>query len=102
MNNLLYDVKLSNGEVVEGCYFVKYKVPIKGKGSLVAYYVDKCIKVFDRFGNEIVDKNFDDFVVIKVYDENTHNELTDDILKKYTDYTNLGIYWFIREVKIEE
>jgi hypothetical protein len=41
MSNVLFDIKLNSGELIKGCYFIKYKQAVRGGlGSPIITYCD--------------------------------------------------------------
>ena len=59
---VLFDLKLENGEVLEGVYFAE------AKNHLSCFYKD---------GEEVLNKNINNAVLIRVYDSETGKDITD-------------------------
>lgn len=75
---VLFDLKLENGEVLEGVYFVEYEKPIKsGKHSGVLTWAKSHLCCFNKDGREILDKNINNAVLIRAYDKETREDITD-------------------------
>ena len=76
MNNIVFDFKLPNGEVLEGVHFVEYRVPLRSGNGLerVMTYIPTHIKCFK--GEVEVDLNWNHSSLIKAYDSETGEDKT--------------------------
>lgn len=74
----LYDVKLQNGELLQGVYFIQYQKPIRvGKGNSIVMWANDSIRCFDKVGNELKNFNFIGALITKIYDQETGIDLTE-------------------------
>jgi hypothetical protein len=81
---ILYDIQLASGELINGCYFVKFEKSIKGgRGNVTLTYGVHELRCYDRHGNEIKGINFENARVIRIFDEHTHENLTKQFMEKY-------------------
>jgi hypothetical protein len=75
---VLFDLKLENGEVLEGVYFVEYEKPIKsGKHSGVLTWAKSRLSCFNKDGEEILGKNINNAILIRAYDKETGEDIMD-------------------------
>lgn len=105
--NLLYDIKLPGGEILNGVYFIKYQIPVHGgKENALLIYADKEIRCFNKNGKEIKNKDLSTFYIIKIYDDVTNEDFTEKILEKlrfldkfYEYRTLFNSDWYIRKIE---
>lgn len=84
--NLLFDIKLNSGEIIKGCYFIKYIRPIYGSNINIIYdYIDDSIKCYNRNGNEIKNIDLNNMIILDVYDEKTNKSC----MKEFADNMTL-------------
>ena len=75
---ILFDFELTNGELVTGVYFLQYQRPIKiGKSRSIAMWANDCLKCFNSNDEEIRDKDFNEAIMLRAYDKETGNDVTE-------------------------
>lgn len=98
--SLSFDIKLNNGEVINKCYFIKFREPIRsGRGNLITYF-DSYISCFNKDDKEIKDKDFTNIEILKVYDEN-NVDVTEYYMTKINEASKIygeATDWLIRQV----
>ena len=88
--DILFDLKLSNNEVVNDVYFLLYQRPIKsGKGSILMW-VNDSLRWFDNDDEELLNLNIVDAELIKVYDQQTGTDVTEFYMMYLKSSSNLS------------
>lgn len=90
--NLLYDIKDNNGNIIKGCYFIKYLVPIKSSLGFILDYVEDTVKCFNKDGKEITGVDLSQFQIIKIYHENTGWDYTDFLFERHKQICSMVGY----------
>jgi hypothetical protein len=92
--SILYDIQLASGELINGCYFVKFEKPIKGgRGNVTLTYGVHKLRCYDRHGNELKGINFENAHVVRIFDEQTDEDVTEKFMEKYMIIASrLGYY----------
>jgi hypothetical protein len=79
LGEIVYDIQFSNGEILKGCYFILYQKNVTNGYGDISMTVPDNLKCFVN-GEEVKDKNFNDFKVLKLYDPVRNRDYTNDNL----------------------
>ncbi|MEB5480865.1 hypothetical protein P8825_14965 [Shouchella clausii] len=75
--DVLFDIKLKNGETLEGVYFLQYQQAIRiGKENHIIMWANHSLKCF-KDNEEIKNIDLIDAVMVKAYDQETGTDLTE-------------------------
>ncbi|PLR72239.1 hypothetical protein [Bacillus sp. UMB0728] len=89
--DVLFDMKLTSGEVITGVYFLQYQRPVKsGRGSILIWAND-CIRAFDSADKEIKGRDFEEAELIKAYDKDNGTDITDYFKQFAKDVSNFQV-----------
>lgn len=87
---LLFDFKLTNGDVLEGVYFIQYQIPIRGGiGSRIVAYANDSLKCF-KGNDEIFNINLLESELVKAYEEETGADVTEQFILLASSMSNLS------------
>lgn len=78
---IVYDIRLNNGDEILGCYFIEYLRKVKdGRGSTMVI-LPESLRCFIE-GQEVLNKDFNNATVLKIYDKLSGFDLTENIIGK--------------------
>lgn len=88
--SLLFDFKLTNGDVLEGVYFIQYQIPIRGGiGSRIVAYANDSLKCF-KGNEEVFNINLLESELVKAYEEETGTDVTEQFITLATAMGNIS------------
>lgn len=97
-NDILYDLKLENGEIINSCYFIKEYSPVRGgKGSPVLYYSPIEIILVLQNGEEIKNIDLNNSEILDAYDSEGNNYM--DHFREISVKINPTYFPIMREVR---
>ncbi|MGG3890310.1 hypothetical protein [Metabacillus fastidiosus] len=78
---IVYDIKLNNDELIEGCYFIEQQRKVKNGLGQTMIILPEALKCFIG-ESEVLNKDFTNAEVLKIYDSNSGNDITEMITDK--------------------
>lgn len=88
--DILFDLKLSNNEELNGVYFLQYQRPIRGgKGSSIIMWSNDRLRCFNKNDEEVLNLNVNNAELIKAYDQQTGTDVTEFYMMYLKSSSNL-------------
>ncbi|MNR35642.1 hypothetical protein D3C85_1535040 [compost metagenome] len=85
---IVYDIKLNNGELLEGCYFIEQQRKVKNGLGHTLVILPESMKCY-RDETEVLDRDFNNAEVLKIYDKISGNDVTEMIFGKVGAVSNM-------------
>lgn len=89
--SILYDIELSNGEIINGCYFIKYLKPIRSGKNHILMYIPYSLEAFNK-NHKRLSFDITNINITKIYDEDSGEDLTKLFINKHKQVEKLYEY----------